>query len=137
MKFTRKVIEEVNVTHLVANMGVRYWEDGVVNGEIDDDTNPNMPFAAYGKWLISINLATGAIDGWPQGMTAETHYKVCDGGVYTLMNGAEVVVRKDGYVPDMLAPMGEGYGDYVILGIGADGIIDGWKADLSYFGDDE
>lgn len=136
MKFIRTIEQEVDVTHLVANMGVRYWEDGVVNGEVDDEDNPKMPFSGHGKWLISINLETGAIDGWPQGVTAETHYKVCDDGVYTLMNRTEVVVRKDGYVPDMLAPMGEGYGDYVILSIGADGVIAGWKADLSYFGDD-
>lgn len=137
MKFTRTVIEEVEVTHLVADMGVRYWEDGVVNGEPEDDDNPKMPFATKDGWKLVIALDTGAIVGWPKGVTAETHYKVCDAGVYTLMNGTEIVVRKDGYVPDMLAPMGEGYSDYVILGIGADGIIDDWKADLAYFGDDE
>lgn len=137
MKFTRTVKQEIEVTHLVADMGVRYWEDGCVNGEPDDDDTPKMPLATNDGWKLVIALDTVAIVGWPQGVTAETHYKVCDAGVYTIMNGSEVVTRKDGYVPSMLAPMGEGYGDYVILSIGADGVIAGWKADLAYFGDAE
>ena len=137
MKYTQKIEREVEVTHLVADMGVRYWEDGCVNDEPDDDDNPQMPLATKDGWKLVIALDTGAIVGWPQGVTAETHYKVCDAGVYALMNGSEVVTRKDGYVPSMLAPMGEGYGDYVILSIGADGVIAGWKPNLHYFGDDE
>ena len=132
MKFTRMQKVETDVTHLLAEMGVRYWEDGTVNGEEDDDASPNMPFAENGIWRITIDLGTGTILNWPQGTTAETHYKVCDDGVYSLLSGGEVVANKDGYVPEML-----GGGDYVVLHIGPDGVIANWKADLDYFGEDE
>ena len=134
MKFKRMVEVETEVTHLVADMGVRYWEDAIVNGEEDDDENPTIPLRDGERWRLKIDLSTGKIDGWPECVTAQTHYKVCDDGVYSLIggDGAEVV-KKDGYVPDMLAPQDDGYGDYVILDIGPDGVIAGWEADLSYF----
>ena len=137
MKFKRMIEVETEVTHLVADMGVRYWEDAIVNGEEDDDENPTIPLRDGERWRLKIDLSTGKIDGWPEGVTAQTHYKVCDDGVYSLIggDGAEVV-KKDGYVPDMLAPQDDGYGDYVILDIGQDGVISGWKADLSYFNRD-
>ena len=134
MKFERTIKQEVDVATLHASIGVRYWEDASVNGIDEDDENTTMPLIRDGRWELLIDLATGRIDGWPHGVTAETHYKVCDDGVYRLLgtNGDEVC-KLDGYVPSMLATNGRGYGDYVILTIGADGIIEGWRADLSYF----
>lgn len=137
MKHTVTVTKEIEVTHLHAEMGVRYWEDAVVNGEEEDNDAPKMPFADGEVWRITIDLATGAIRNWPQGVSAETHYKVCDNGVYSLLVGDDVVVEKSGYVPDMLAPSGGGYGDYVILSIGHDGVIANWKANPHYFGEEE
>ena len=134
MKFERTIKQEVDVTTLRASMGVRYWEDASVNGVDEDDENPAMPLISNRRWELLIDLATGRIEGWPEGTTAKTHYKVCDDGVYALLdcNGGEVC-KLDGYVPSMLATNGRGYGDYVILSIGADGIIENWRADLSYF----
>ena len=134
MKFKRMIEVETEVTHFVADMGVRYWEDAIVNGQKEDDKNPTIPLRDGERWRLKIDLSTGTIDGWPEGVTAQTHYKVCDDGIYSLIgsDGAEVA-KKDGYVPDMLSPNGRGYGDYVILDIGPDGVIAGWEADLSYF----
>lgn len=134
MIFEREVKQQVEVTTLHASIGVRYWEDASVNGMTDDEDDPAMPLIRDGRWELMIDLATGRIDGWPKGTTADTYYKVCDDGVYRLLaqNGDEVC-KRDGYVPDMLAPKEDGYGDYVILTIGADGIIEGWRAELSYF----
>lgn len=134
MKFKRMVEVETEVTHLVADLGVRYWEDAEFNGEPDSGEDPKIPLRDGKSWRLKIDLATGKIDGWPAGTTAKTHYKVCDAGTYTLLaaDGSEVTTN-NGYVPDMLAPNGGGYGDYVILDIGPDGVISGWKADLSYF----
>lgn len=132
MKFKRMVEVESDVTHLLAEMGVRYWEDATVNGEDETDESPTMPFSKNGIWRIKIDLASGAIADWPSGVTAETHYKVCDDGVYSLLDGETLIQKKDGYVPSML-----GGGDYVELSIGADGVIANWHADLEYFGEDE
>jgi hypothetical protein len=134
VKIEMNIKQTVDVKFLFADMGVRYWEDGVVNGQVDDDDNPQMPKAENGRWKLTINLETGAVIGWPRGTTASVHYKVCDDGEYALLEGDGKVVKKiDGYVPSMLAPDGDGYGDYVILSIDAEGLISNWKADLSCF----
>lgn len=138
MKMEISIKSKVEVKTLIADMGVRYWEDGVVNGVQDDDDNPKMPLIENGAWKLRIDLASGVIADWPKGTTASVHYKVCDAGVYSLADAAgNVVAVKDGYVPAMLSPEGDGYGDYVILSVDAEGKIDGWEADLAYFEDDE
>lgn len=134
---TVKVLKEIPVKTLNAEMQVRYWEDGKINGVEDDDDNPKIPLRRGEIWQLFIDLETGMIAGWPKGVTAETHYKVCDAGIYRLMNDAEVVAVKDGYVPDMLCPSGNGFGDYVIMKIDGNGQIENWNADLSYFDPDE
>lgn len=122
----------VSVRFLQADCGVRYWEDGIVNGEQDDDDSPRMPFASGEGWRPLVELDTGFIVGWPHGTTAETHYKVCDAGRYTLLDGERNAVSMfDGYVPTIMSPGGAGYGDYVIMKIGPDGRIADWKVDLT------
>ena len=132
--FQVEVKQKVEVAYLRCNMGVRYWEDGEVNGLQDCDDAPQMPFAKGDIWQIDIDLATGKIMGWPEGTLAKTHYKVCDAGVYSLLDAAGgEVMRRDGYVPAMIDPSGNGYGDYVILEIGSDGRILNWNTDFDYF----
>ncbi len=134
MKFTKMVPVEYDVYFLKAEMEVRYWEDGIVNGVQDDDDDPKIPLRKGDMWLLEIHLYDGSIRDWPVGTTAKVHYKVCDAGVYHLLDADhQVVITQTGYVPSMLAPQGGGYGDYVILDIDADGIIKGWKRDLRYF----
>lgn len=134
MKFRKMIAQEVEVTHLLADMEVRYWEDAVVNGEQDSETAPRIPFAEGDTWRLLIDLSTGKISNWPQGTTASVHYKVCDAGVYRILSAAgEEVAELAGYVPAMLSPERDGFGDYVIMDIDESGLIAGWKADLSYF----
>ena len=138
MWITLKVEQEVEVKYLRAECGVRYWDDGTVNGEKDDESQPRMPFAKSDMWTPIIDLENGKIIGWPEGTTASVHYKVCDDGRYFLLSADRGVVKSiDGYVPSMLSPKDNGYGDYVIMDIAADGTIDGWKADLDPFLADE
>ena len=115
--------ETVTVAKLKVDAEVRYWEDGTVNG-IDDDDGTLIPCRIGDAWCPIIDLATGKIEGWPENTIASIHYKVCDAGVYTLLDadGNEVCV-KDGYVPDIMAPDGKGYGDYIIMQVGPDGAI--------------
>lgn len=137
MTFTYKnstVIEEP-VTHLRADCGVRYWEDGTVDG-VEDADGSRIPCRNGDRWQVDIDLATGAIVNWTPGITAKVHYKVCDDGLYSLLDEhGNIVVQIDGYVPKMMAPADEdhGFGDYVVMNIGPDGVIADWEADLSHF----
>ena len=97
--------EKVDVRFLQVDADVRYWEDGTVNGENDSDDRPTMPFASANGWRPLIEVDTGAIVGWPGGTTAETHYKVCDAGRYSLLDGdRNVVFVLDNYVPSIMCP---------------------------------
>ena len=136
LTITRK--SEVDAVYLRAECGVRYWDDGVVNGVNDPEDTPTIPFAKGDTWAPVIDIAAGKIVGWPEGTTASVHYKVCDEGRYTLLDAEHAeLITIDGYVPDIMCPKEGGYGDYVIMDIGADGAIDKWKADLSAFAADD
>jgi len=107
----------------------RYWEDATVNGETDTEDGQLIPHKSYDVWNLTIELATGRVLGWLAGTTAEVHYKVCDQGEYWLVdeNGKSAKWTGD-YVPtDLLAVGSNGYCDYIILKISAEGMIEGWK----------
>jgi len=121
------------VAFLKVEAGVRYWEDGEVNG-ISDDDGDLIPCRNGDFWEPVIDLATGTIEGWPEGTTASVHYKVCDAGRYTLLDAERHEVKiRDGYVPAIMWPGGEGYGDCIIMKIDGAGKIENWRADLSDF----
>lgn len=115
------------VNYLRATCGVRYWEDTDINGEPDTEGD-KIPCRIGEAWCPVINLNTGIIEDWPIGTTASVHYKVCDDGKYELLDIAKVTVKTiEGYVPSIMCPKENGYGDYVIMDIDADGRIAGWK----------
>lgn len=123
----------IPVKYLRAECGVRHWEDAIVN-DVEDSDGKLIPLRNGDTWDVTIDLATGKIEGWPEGTAADIHYKVCDAGVYTLLDDARLQIKSiDGYVPKMMCPEGNGFGDYVIMKIAADGTIAKWKADLSEF----
>ena len=136
---------KVPVKYLRARCGVRYWEDAVVNGERDNDGS-RIPCRtpAYDRkrrrdiWCPTIDLDTGKILNWPEGTTARLHYKVCDDGDYALLDADFGTVKSiNGYVPDIMCPGGEPDGDYVVMAIGGDGVIAGWRVDLADFEQEE
>lgn len=138
MTFTIELTQVVSkeVKYLQAECGVRYWEDGEVNGTEDTD-GELIPLRVKDAWCPTIDLETGTIQDWPAGTTANIHYKVCDAGLYKLLDAEKKVVREiDGYVPTMMSPGGSGYGDYVIMTIGPDGKIENWSVDLEPFQED-
>lgn len=123
----------VPVKFLRARCGVRYWEDADVNG-VEDTDGSRIPCRAGETWCPVIDLADGRIIDWPAGVIADIHYKVCDEGIYELLDkDSNVVAKRDGYVVGMMSPEEEGYGDYVIMKVGPSGIIANWKVDLSDF----
>lgn len=134
MRFSKNTSEEVEAVLIIAEMAPRYWEDAAVNGVDEADDDPKIPLRDRELWTLRILIDEGRILDWPEGITAETHYKVCDAGLYKLLDSeGAVLTERDGYVPPFLAPGKEGFGDYVILSIGPDGKIAGWDPDLSWF----
>jgi hypothetical protein len=130
----------VPVKYLRALCDVRYWEDTKVNGieDTNGDLIPCRDSDLHGDyWGPVIDLETGTIQDWPIGTTADVHYKVCDAGIYQLLDADKNVVKEiDGYVIKMMCPKDNGYGDYVIMKIDENGVIDGWKVNLSPFEND-
>lgn len=133
MKFTLKVKKEFDIKYLRVEAGVRYWEDATVNG-IEDTDGSLIPCRDGGNWEPLIEIETGKITNWEQGVTADIHYKVCDDGTYMLLDeGANTIKSIDGYVPKIMCPNGNGYGDYIIMNVDESGFIKNWNPDLSDF----
>lgn len=136
MKFYKKELVEYDVKFLRAAMHVRYTDDCYVNGVeyVSRVEGAELPHLSGDLWDITIDLETGIVQDWKNGMTAKTHFKVSDAGEYQLLNNNKVEIEHYcGYVPGMLSPKGGGYGDYVILEIDSNGKIDSFKADLRDF----
>lgn len=133
MKVTIKKPQTFEAAILEVSAGFPYWEDATVNGVKDED-GTLMPFRVGDYWKPTIDVNTGQIKDWPQGTTANIHYKICDDGTYTLKTAeGETILEKDGYVPDIMCPGDEGYGDYIIMTVNESGVIEGWKQTLSGF----
>ena len=135
MKVRVETVVEFEAVRLLVAANVRYWEDAMVNGKEDTD-GTLIPLRVGDLWSPIIELATGRVLNWPQGTTAEVHYKVCDAGCYWLEDASgKRLKRENDYVPSGLLCMGDkGYGDYIILKINADGIIEDWRPEID--GDD-
>lgn len=122
--------KEVDVKYLLVDAGVRYWDDSSFNGVNDTEDGILAPFKEGDRWIILIDVDEGKIIDWNQGTTASIHYKVCDDGHYTCSNkDKEDLCGIETYVPSILCPKENGYGDYIIMDIDENGIIKDWKAD--------
>lgn len=94
MKITINKPTEFEAVYLEVDAGVRYWNDGYINGMEDTDCeetdgSPQMPCAEYmgeqhmvlrgnnWRWRPLIDIETGRIVNWSQGTTANVHYKKC------------------------------------------------------------
>jgi hypothetical protein len=116
-------------TYIEVSAEVRYWEDATINGKEDSD-GTLTPFKRGTLWCPVIRLADGLVMDWPLGIVADIHFKVCDAGEYWLLDeGKQRIGKWDGYyVPnDFLCHGDNGYGDYIILKINAEGFITGWS----------
>lgn len=131
MKTTVKIEKEVDIKHVIIDIAIRY-----VGDSDDDDVPTDFPLLRDDKktWLAKVDIDTGIIDGWPQGDSREMHAKVCDAGIYTLLDAdGNTVATLSGYVPNDLVP--GSYGDYVELSIDGGGKITNWPRhpDVSQF----
>ena len=85
MKFDITVIKTFDVKYLAVNAEVRYWEDASVNG-VEDQDGTLIPCRHGDSWRPTIEIDTGKIINWPNGTTANIHYKVCAAGSYALLD---------------------------------------------------
>lgn len=135
MKRYIKTVQEVELAAAECWIHARYWEDSEVNGVEDDAENPKMPLIeehlGEKAWHIIINLNNGQICNWPQGTTASIHYKSCDENYIDILNDRLGVIKEyEGYVPNILCPKKNGYGDYVIMDIDENGFIQNFDPNL-------
>lgn len=120
----------MDATYIEVEAEVRYWEDATVNGVPEDNDKPTIFGVDGDQWKVRIELSDGIIEGWPEGMEASIHYKVCDQGEYWLADasGKRVAKWKGHYVPgDFLCHGSEGFGDYIILDVAIGGGIVGYQ----------
>lgn len=114
---------------LEVDAGVRYWEDGRLNGQVDSEGR--MPLRNGDGWQPVIELATGRVLSWPEGAEAELCYKVCDAGFYWLLDESHnrIAKWKRSYVPRAFLDTKDSglVSDYIVLEIGADGVIKSWR----------
>ena len=135
MKFKINVVKEIEPKTLLVKAGVRYWNDSEINGVPDTEDGKNVPCKIGQLWMPEIEIETGKILNWKQGVKAEIHYKVCDCCGWDLKdeNGEVLLSEEDGYVPEVLSPKERGYGDYIIMDIDENGLIEDWRFDASSF----
>lgn len=133
MKAKIKVVKDVEIKTLEVFAEPRYWEDSLVNGQYDTEEGDNIPCKQTIKeeqlWCPVIDIDSGVITNWPQGTKAEIHYKVVDHGSYVLKdeNGEIVAKIENDYVPKIMNPTGEAYGDYFIFHVDENGKILPWN----------
>jgi len=137
MKVKLKVEKEFDVIYLQAEVGVRYWEDSKVNG-VEDEHGDLIPCRDGKYWKPLIELESGRIINWKQGVSANIHYKSVDCNTFKLLDSDKDIIKEiEGYVIYMMCPVGNGFGDYVIMDIDENGFIQDWEVNFSEFEDDE
>jgi len=110
--------------YLRAKIGARYWEDSELNGIPDVDENMPLKIGEY--WELDIDLSNGKIDNWEVGNTANIHYKSVDNNYFYLLDENKKPTHKyeDGCVISTMCPKENGHGDYVIMNIDENGVIE-------------
>lgn len=137
MKVKLKIEKDFEVKYLLAEVGARYWKDATVNDE-EDTEGTLIPCREGDYWKPLIDIETGVIVNWLKGSVASIHYKACDDGKYHLLDEDKNIIKSiDGYVPDIMSPKENGYGDYVIMDVDREGQIANWKIKLEDFTDED
>jgi len=111
IKVTRTVTEEIDIAYL--SIEVPYD---------DDDEIPEYIHEGRNTLKFLIDLDRRKVVDWPEGNSYDLFLKVCDQGIYRLLdpNMGEIAVIDQDYVPDGVP--GE-YGDYIELRITNDGTV--------------
>ena len=106
-----------------------FYEDNSVSGFAD--YNVDLPCLIRELWCPLIDIPTGIITNWIIGVKAKIYTKVRDEGVYTILSEDKYKLKElVGYVPEIMCPGGQGYGDYIIMNIDENGKIENWNPEL-------
>lgn len=134
MKVTIMQRREVELKMLSVKANVRYWEDAKVNG-VKDDAGQLIPCRENDMWCPTIDISTGIITNWKQGVVADINYKVCDMCSWRLFDvkGELIEEEEENYVPNTLSPKENGYGDYIKMHVDEHGKIDKWRFSVEDF----
>jgi hypothetical protein len=136
MKATVLIEKEVDLKILSVRAHARYWEDGTVNGE--PDVEGKIPCRDGECWCPEIDIETGKILNWQQGVTTSIHYKVCDSGSYKVKDSdGNTIFDIEDYVPATMCPKESGFGDYIIMDIDENGMIQNWEFKVEHFSQED
>ena len=125
----KRINKMPNVEHkgfrLKVDAGVRYWEDAQINGMDTPEDGAGFPCKNGDRWQPVIDIDSGRIINWMTGVVANVHFKICDDGCYYLLDANDNTIAEiiDDYVPRILCPKENGYGDYIIMDIDKNGFI--------------
>ena len=131
MKINLKITQtkEFDVKTILVKAKVRYWEDATVDG-VEDKNGDLIPCREGKNWCPTIDVDSGIIKNWKQGVASKIHYKVCNGFMCNFVDeNYNTIQDYEGYVPNFMCPKEEGYGDYIIMDVNADGKIVDWNID--------
>jgi hypothetical protein len=105
------------------------FESGDLSRFINDW--PSLYYKEDGEDYIhfKIDMLTGKVINWPEGFEGNfTTVKVVDGGTYVITDeNGEIILKYDGYVPELLSVNEKGYGDYLEFEIDKNSMIPGWR----------
>lgn len=143
MKLTIYKSVDFEAKFLKVDAGVRYWEDAEVNGVSDNKNPPTIPCAEFigdnnhiligqnYRWRPLIDIETGQIVNWEKGFDADVCYEVCDDFLCDILDAdMNIIESYEGYVPKVMCPKKNEYGDYIIMDIDENGFIQGWNKEL-------
>lgn len=114
MKITVEKPVEIEVDAMRITLPVRFEEEDIPN---------DFPMREGDTWKATVEIDTGKIRDWPLGKSGNIFMKVCDSGVYELLDGEKVIATREDYVPNCIP---QDCGDYVEFEIDESGIIKGW-----------
>ena len=116
---------EIKGLQLKVDAGVRYWEDSKIDGTDAPEDGAGVPCKHGDRWQPFIDINCGKIINWMTGVIASIHFKICDDGCYYLVDANNNIIAEivDDYVPRILCPKENGYGDYIIMDIDENGFI--------------
>ena len=115
------ILKQFDAAFIDVEVAVRYEEE---------DIPKDAPKRSGDMWRAIIDLNERKVLDWPQGEVLSFDMKICDEGIYTLLDeNMEEITRYEGYVPNQLLP--GSFGDCLALDIDGDGIITNWRKDAN------
>lgn len=129
MKVEIKTIKTYDVKYIAFNIPIYY---GDLNWSEKDNEFCNKYYSDANGLSIKIDIETGIVTDWAYQELNDVfsiYAKVRDEGTYKLYDDQHnEIVSYQGYVPDILSCVDEGYGDYLSMNISPDGRIDKWNS---------